>query len=51
MYPILPFLDRICTEKSGYSLEPYSNFKIPYGMPIIIPVYAFHRDPEVNISK
>lgn len=57
MYPPLPFLDRMCTinpKESGYSLEPFNQFEIPNGMPVIIPIYAIQRDPKVfyyNISK
>lgn len=47
MYPILGFLDRVCVE-DGYSLEPYSNFKIPKNMPIFIPALSLHKDPEVS---
>jgi len=46
MYPSLPFLDRACNEEKGYSLEPFSDFVIPKGMPIIIPVHAIQRDPK-----
>lgn len=50
-YPSLPFLDRECFPPPGetnYSLEPYSSFKIPVGMPVYIPMYAIHHDPQVN---
>lgn len=46
LYPILPFLDRKCTADEGYSLEPFLPFTIPKGMPVIIPTYALHRDPQ-----
>ncbi|CRK88816.1 CLUMA_CG002619, isoform A [Clunio marinus] len=46
LYPILPILDRVCTKSDGYSLEPFSDFKIPCGMPIHIPVYAIHLDEK-----
>lgn len=49
LYPPLPFLDRQCTLPEGeteYSLKPYSDFGIPHGMPVYIPVYALHRDPK-----
>lgn len=49
-YPILPFLDRECVipsgENSGYSLEPYSDFRIPQGMPVYVPSYALQHDPQ-----
>lgn len=44
MYPSVPHLDRLCTE--DYSLEPFSNFVIKKGTPIIIPSFAIQRDPE-----
>lgn len=47
LYPILPFMDRRCTVKEGYSLEPYSKYRIPYGTVVFIPVYALHMDPKV----
>ncbi|CAD7086708.1 unnamed protein product [Hermetia illucens] len=46
LYPPLPFLDRECTSRNGYSLEPEVNFTVPNGMPVYIPVYGIHRDPE-----
>jgi len=49
LYPILPFLDRECelpNKEKGYSLEPYSSFKIPSGMPVYIPIYVLQRDPQ-----
>lgn len=45
LYPILPFLDRKCTNDNGYALEPFADFRLPRGMPIIVPVYAIQRDP------
>lgn len=44
LYPVLPVLDRECINPEGYSLEPFSNFTIPYGMPLYIPTYAIQRD-------
>ncbi|KAH8398959.1 hypothetical protein KR222_004286 [Zaprionus bogoriensis] len=46
MYPPLPFLDRECTEPEGYSLEPFHKFRVPQGMPIYIPAYGLHMDPQ-----
>lgn len=46
-YPPLPFLDRECTNPVGFELSKYSHFTIPKGMPIIIPIFSIHRDPEV----
>lgn len=50
LFPILPFLDRECVlpngDKTGYSLEPYSDFRIPNGMPVYIPAYAMQHDPQ-----
>lgn len=54
LYPILPFLDRVCVlppNSEGYSMEPFSSFKIPSGMPVYIPVYNMQRDPEVTNSS
>lgn len=49
LYPPLPFLDRECTVPSGddYSLAPESHFRIPKGMPVVIPIFSMHRDPQV----
>lgn len=50
LYPPLPFLDRICelpeSERKGYSLEPVVDFAIPNKTPVIIPIYALHRDEK-----
>lgn len=46
MYPVLPALDRECIEPEGVSLEPFSDFKIPFGMPILIPIYGLERDEK-----
>ncbi|XP_068144820.1 probable cytochrome P450 6g2 [Drosophila tropicalis] len=46
MYPPLPFLDRECTSDEAYSLAPYHSFRVPRGMPIYIPAYALHMDPQ-----
>jgi len=46
IYPVLPFLDRECTNPNGYSLKPYSDFVIPYKMPIFIPIYGIQRDEK-----
>ncbi|XP_055853966.1 cytochrome P450 6g1-like isoform X2 [Episyrphus balteatus] len=49
LYPPLPFLDRQCTLAEGekeYSMKPLSDFGIPNGMPVYIPVYAIQRDPK-----
>lgn len=49
MYPSLPFLDRECTAENEYDLRPFGvDFQIPKGMPIYIPAYSLHRDPNVN---
>jgi len=45
LYPSLPWVDRVC-ETDGYSLEPFSDFKIPKGMPVYIPGYCLQNDPE-----
>ncbi|XP_070497936.1 probable cytochrome P450 6g2 [Chironomus tepperi] len=46
IYPTLPFLDRECSNPNGYSLKPYSDFVIPYKMPILIPIYGIQRDEK-----
>jgi cytochrome P450 family 6 len=46
IYSILPIIDRVCTNPEGFSLEPDSKFKIPFGMPIYIPYYAIQRDEK-----
>lgn len=42
MYPVIAFLDRECINVDGYLLSPFSDFKIPYKMPVYIPKYAIH---------
>lgn len=46
MYSILPILDRQCVNPEGYSMEPFSKFRIPYGMPIYVPFFAIQRDEK-----
>lgn len=46
LYSILPILDRQCVRPEGYSLEPFSDFVIPYGMPIYVPFFAIQRDEK-----
>ncbi|XP_017039151.1 probable cytochrome P450 6g2 [Drosophila ficusphila] len=46
MYPPLPFLDRECTSGGDYSLAPFHDFVVPKGMPVYIPCYALHMDPQ-----
>lgn len=46
MYPPLPFLDRMCTNPEGYSLQPSDNFVIPHKMPVAIPIFPIQRDPK-----
>ncbi|XP_058122928.1 uncharacterized protein LOC131264671 [Anopheles coustani] len=49
LYPVLPFLERRCTLPegvSGYKLEPFHEFVVPNGMPVLIPIHAIHRDPK-----
>lgn len=46
LYSVIPWLDRCCSEPEGYSLEPYGDFTIPYGMPIYVPFFAIHRDEK-----
>lgn len=42
MYPSLPNLIRVCTKP--YTI-PGTNVLIDKGTPVIIPIYAIHRDP------
>lgn len=46
LYPVLTVIDRECLDPNGYSLEPLSDFKIPQGMPIWIPIFAIARDEK-----
>lgn len=48
MYPILGVLDRECVIPEGYSLEPFSDFRIPCGMAVYVPVAPIHYNPEVE---
>lgn len=45
-YPAVPFLERMCIDPKGYSLKPESDFVIPFGMPIHIPVYSMFRSEK-----
>jgi cytochrome P450 family 6 len=46
LYPVLSLIDRECTAPEGYSLEPFSDFKIPHKMPIYIPMFPIQRDEK-----
>jgi cytochrome P450 family 6 len=46
MYSIIPMLDRVCLNVDGYSMQPFSDFKIPHGMPILIPIYPLGYDEQ-----
>uniref|UniRef100_A0A3F2YWK2 Cytochrome P450 n=1 Tax=Anopheles epiroticus TaxID=199890 RepID=A0A3F2YWK2_9DIPT len=49
LYPVLPFIERQCTlpeGSTGYKLEPFHDYIIPNHMPVMIPIYAIHRDPK-----
>ena len=46
VYPVIPNIERQCSNPDGYSLEPFSDFKIPNGMPVYIPMYAIQRDEK-----
>ncbi|XP_055534105.1 probable cytochrome P450 6g2 isoform X3 [Wyeomyia smithii] len=51
LYPVLPFLERQCTlpeGTTGYKLHPFHDtFSIPNKMPLLVPIYAIHRDPKI----
>ncbi|XP_062562149.1 probable cytochrome P450 6g2 isoform X2 [Armigeres subalbatus] len=49
LYPVLPFIERQCSlpeGATGYKLEPFHSFVVPNKMPILVPIYAIHRDPK-----
>lgn len=49
LYPQISYLDREVTldpGEAGYSLEPFSDYVLPQGMPIYIPAAGFHYDPQ-----
>lgn len=46
MHMTAAFVDRVCNKVDGYSLEPYSSFKIPQGMTIMLPLHGLARDEE-----
>jgi cytochrome P450 family 6 len=46
-YPVLPFLDRMCS--SDYTLPSASENRtviLPKGTGVFIPIYALHNDPQ-----
>ncbi|KAH8253578.1 hypothetical protein KR032_006083, partial [Drosophila birchii] len=46
IYPSLVFLDRECTSDEAYPLDPFSKMRVPKGMPVYIPLYGIHLDPQ-----
>lgn len=50
MYPPLPFITRMCTIHE-YAMGAGSEFVIPGGIPVFIPVYAIQRDPQVILKR
>lgn len=55
LHPIEAVLKReyhVSTEdnEDGYSLEPFNSYKIPRGMPLIIPIHAIQKD-ELHFEK
>lgn len=42
LHPSLPYLDRVCIQ--DYSTEPFGDFVIRKGTPIIIPICSIQRD-------
>lgn len=52
LYPVLGYLERqYCAEKknqqSEFSFAPYSNFKLPQGMPCYVSIMGIHRNEKV----
>lgn len=52
LHPIEAVLKKEChfpakKADDGYSLEPYHSYKIPRGMPLIIPIHAIHKDKHL----
>lgn len=47
--PSFPVNTRVCTTES-VSLEPFSDFKVPKGMPILIPNYCLQNDDDVSVE-
>lgn len=45
LFPVLPLLDRECSNPNGYSL-PDSDFVIPHKMPVYIPIFGIQRDEK-----
>lgn len=45
-YPTIPFLERSCVNPDGFSLEPHSNFKIPFNMPIHVSNFGLMRNEK-----
>ncbi|KAH8257946.1 hypothetical protein KR038_003358 [Drosophila bunnanda] len=46
IYPSLVFLERECTSDQAYPLDPFSKMRVPKGMPVYIPLYGMHLDPQ-----
>ncbi|KXJ70812.1 hypothetical protein RP20_CCG022414 [Aedes albopictus] len=49
LYPVLPFIERQCSlpaGATGYKLDPFHDFVVPNKMPVLVPIYAIHRDPK-----
>lgn len=45
-YPVLPFLERLCVNPNGYSMDPFSSYKIPHGMAVQFPLFPMCRSEK-----
>lgn len=45
MYPVLPFLDRVCD--ADYKI-PGTNVTLEKGTPVYIPMFGIHYDPAYH---
>lgn len=45
-YPATVFLERMCVNPDGYSFAPFSDFRMPPGMSVQLPLYATLNNPK-----